>query len=85
MSSSSLDHFSRGLTKAVERRAKQREEQHAQQAVQVQKIDNSASDASATTTTANTITKLSIEQYQATIIQKMLNHINQRKEEINHD
>ena len=81
---SNLDRLSRGLTKAVERRAKQREEQHAQQAVQVQKVDNSVSDASATTT-ANTITKLSEEQYQTTIIQKILNHINHRKEETNHD
>lgn len=79
MSSSSSEHVSIQLTKAFGRqRAKQRKEQHAQQAVQVQKIDNSASDASVTTTTANSITKLSVEQYQATIIQKMLNHINQK-------
>jgi hypothetical protein len=57
--------------------------QQTQAVVQNQKVDNSVSDASATTTT--TTTKLSEEQYQTTIIQKMLNHINQRKEEINHD
>ena len=85
--STSLNHFNRGLERAFVRR-KQQAKQHAQQEVQVQKIDSNLSNANAITNITshtNTVTQQSSdEQYQATIIQLMVNHIRQKKE-LNHD
>lgn len=50
-----------------------------QQQTKVEKIDNIATTAIFTTKTNHD------EQYRTTTIQNMLNYINQRKEETNHD
>ena len=70
--STSLDYFSRGITRAF---AKRQAEQAKQQTLQIaQKVDG---DAIATTT--NTINQQSSdEQYRVTIIEKMINHIRQK-------
>lgn len=73
--STSLDYFSRGITRAF---AKRQAEQAKQQTLQIaQKVDG---DAIATTTnTTNTINQQSSdEQYRVTIIEKMINHIRQK-------
>ena len=76
---SSLDYFNRGITKAFERRAKQRVEQAKQKTLQIaQKVDG---DAIVITTVTNNTDKLSADekQYQATIVQRMVALIKQRK------
>lgn len=80
--SSSLDYFHRGLSRAfAQQRAKQ--EQHSKK--DLQKVCNDVVDSNVTNT--NTIgkhsnvianTKLTDEQYQTTIIEKMINHIRQK-------
>jgi len=86
--STSLNHFNRGLERAFARAKEQQAKQHTQQEVQVQKIDSNLSNANAITNITshtNTVTQQSSdEQYQATIIQLMVNHIRQKKE-LNHD
>lgn len=73
---SSLDYFTAGIAKAVARRKAQQSKQN------VQKADNDVSNV--TTTAINTTTQQSSdEQYQATIIQLMVNHIRQKKESKN--
>ncbi|WP_223457120.1 hypothetical protein [Pseudomonas sp. A-R-26] len=69
---SNVDAFTRGLTQAVARRTKQ------QSAQQTQKVDSGVSNATTTTNTNTTIQQSSDEQYQATIIEKMINHIRQK-------
>lgn len=75
--SSSLDHFSRGIAKAVERRLKARQ----QAAKIVENIDSDAvtsvKTSDAVSTNINT-TELSDKQYQATIVQKMTALIHKR-------
>ncbi|WP_460128298.1 hypothetical protein [Pseudomonas sp. S3_A09] len=82
MSSTSLDYFTAGLAKAFERR-RAMQQQTKQHLVQVQSADSVEGDANTITTFNNTITKLSEEQYQTTIIQLMVNHIRQKKEKQN--
>ncbi|NWD86181.1 hypothetical protein [Pseudomonas sp. K5002] len=78
----SLNHFSRGIAKAAERRRamQQQTKQHLEQVVKVQSVDSVAGDSNTITIVNNTITKLSDEEYRTTIIQKMVNHIRQKKE-----
>jgi len=80
--SNSLDYFARGIAKAFERR-RAMQQQTKQHLVQVQSADSVEGDANTIATFNNTITKLSEEQYQATIIQLMVNHIRQKKEKQN--
>lgn len=75
----SSDHFTRGLTRAFERRAKQPAKQHLDQVVRVQGVGSVAGDANTITTVNNTITKLSEEQYKKTIVQTMIALIHKRK------
>ena len=72
-----VDAFTRGLTQAIARRAKQ-EQQAKQKTLQIaQKVD----DAIVITTVTNNTDKLSADekQYQATIVQRMVALIKQRK------
>ncbi|WP_155953694.1 hypothetical protein [Pseudomonas sp. URMO17WK12:I12] len=70
---SNLDYFSRGLIKAFER------QRAMQQQTKVEKVGNISTTAIITTQIDHD------EQYRTTTIQNMLNYINQRKEETNHD
>lgn len=81
MSSRSLEYFSSGLTRAFERRrAMQPTKQHLDQVVQVQSVDSVGGDENTITAINSASTRLSDEQYKATIIEHMINHIhNQRK------
>ena len=74
---SSLNYFTAGIARAV---AKRKEQQSKQSIQTTQKV---CSDASNTIATTNTIVKVSDEQYRTTIIQKMINHIRQKKEKNN--
>lgn len=74
---SNLDYFTAGIAKAVARRKAQQPKQSIQT---TQKVCNDASNILATT---NIVVKLSDEQYRTTIIQKMINHIRQKKEKNN--
>ncbi|PKH24199.1 hypothetical protein BI292_13625 [Pseudomonas sp. 43NM1] len=69
--SNSLDRFTHGLTRAIERRAKQQTKQNVKTA---EKVDSDGTKTSAKTATTTT---LSNEQYQATIIQIMIARIKQ--------
>jgi hypothetical protein len=71
--SASLDHFSRGLAKAFERRIKERTKQ---QAVQVQKVAADAVAIDVVTSDAIITTQQDHDElYRTTIIQKMIAHI----------
>lgn len=85
MSSSSLEYVSRGITRAFERRRamQQQTKQHLEQVVRVQSVDSVAGDSNTNTAINSAITKLSDEEYRTTIIQKMVNHIRQKKEKQN--
>lgn len=75
--SSNLDHFSRGIAKAVERRLKAR-----QQAAKI--VENIDSDAVTSITTSDAVStnintaELSEEQYKSTLVQKMIALIHKR-------
>ena len=74
---SSPDHFSRGITKAVERRLKARQ----QSAKTVENIDSDAVTSIKTSDAVSTninSTELSDEQYKSTMVQKMIALINKR-------
>lgn len=81
--SSSLDHFSRGLTKAVERRAKA--QQQTKQLVEKAHGNSEAiiTNDSKTRDVFSAITKLSDEQYRTAIIEAAVNLIRQKKEKQN--
>lgn len=70
--STSPDFFSRGLIRAFERRAKESDRQKTTQIVQ--KFDSDAISISASINT----TKLSNEEYKATLVQKMIELIHKR-------
>ncbi|MCE6977222.1 hypothetical protein EI534_07350 [Pseudomonas frederiksbergensis] len=85
--SSSLDYFNRGLSRAFARR----KEQHSKQPVQ--KINNDVIESNAQERKAKQQTNvdsnrtshtasLTDEQYQATIIERMIAHIKQKKESV---
>ncbi|MHC8343231.1 hypothetical protein [Pseudomonas sp. RT6P73] len=70
--SASLDYFSRGLTRAFERRKMQQQtNQHAQT---VQKVDSDA---------ISTTTSISDEQYKQTIVNKMIALIHKQRNQHN--
>ena len=71
--SASLDHFSRGLAKAFERRAKERTKQQTIQTVQNVAADAVTSDAIITTQQDHD------ELYRTTIVQNMIALIHKRK------
>ena len=70
--STSLDHVHRGLVRAFERRAKESARKKTTQFVQ--KFDSDAVSISASSNT----TKLSDEEYKATLVQKMIALIHKR-------
>ncbi|MDR6581636.1 hypothetical protein [Pseudomonas extremaustralis] len=79
---SNLDYFRRGLERAIARQSVQREQPNVKQ---VQKVEGDTSTTSITganiiAPNAVTPTKLSLEQYRATIISKMIQLINRQKE-----
>lgn len=78
MSYRTADYYMVGFARALERRSKQ-----AKQQTNVEKVDNNTTK---TTTAIITTTQLDRdEEYRATTIQNMLNYINQKREETNHD
>lgn len=70
--SRSLDYFGRGIAKALERRAKESARQKTTEIVQ--KFDSDAASISASINT----TKLSDEEYKATLVQKMIALVHKR-------